>query len=107
MRNIAPIEFKRGDKYATNSVLMNEFLKYLPKKSYKERGVMIYIVKNSTVTVTVDSELIQNSYNAVINYALDVCVPCEIHGFLTLWREGCWPEISEDFPDFDLTSAPV
>jgi hypothetical protein len=42
------------------------------------------------------------SYNAAIDYAL-----ADTQGriFLEYWREGSWPEIACDFPEFDLTTT--
>lgn len=38
-------------------------------------------------------------FNAAINYALDKAGP-EGLTFLSLWREGAWDEIRENWPDF-------
>lgn len=38
-------------------------------------------------------------FNDAINYAIECDDPkC----FLTLWREGCWPELTREYPDFEL-----
>lgn len=42
-----------------------------------------------------------------INYALaygGVYDADDAISFLQLWSKGCWPEIAEEFPDFDLNS---
>lgn len=41
----------------------------------------------------------QDDFNAAINFALDEA-GSEGLTFLNLWREGCFPEIREQFPEF-------
>ena len=43
----------------------------------------------------------QIAFNNAVNFAIDDC-DTNTGGidFLTLWREGCWSEIREDFPEF-------
>jgi hypothetical protein len=42
----------------------------------------------------------QEEFNAAINFALDKAGP-EGLVFLHLWREGCFPEIQKEFPEFE------
>lgn len=57
------------------------------------------------ILVTADSDEsgseVAAFYNAAINYAVDKA-GFEADTFLRLWREGGWPEIHEEFPDFKL-----
>ncbi len=48
-----------------------------------------------------DADKMQQAFNNAINFAIDTC-DSYTGGidFLTLWREGCWPEIREGFPEF-------
>lgn len=50
---------------------------------------------------------IDRAFNAAINFALDECLEDGLL-FLSMWREGDWNGISEEFPLFDLgTAAPA
>lgn len=46
-------------------------------------------------------EQIKRYYNAAIDFAVERLFADEAHRFLTLWREGRWPEIALEFPEFD------
>lgn len=58
------------------------------------------------VHVDLKLEAVQNSYNKAIEFSLELGAD-DGHTFLELWNEGCWPEIADEFPEFDLTSAPT
>ena len=48
---------------------------------------------------------IQEAYNEAIEYTLQLSTcPYDAIDFLTYWNEGCWEEIREHFPDFNLES---
>ena len=42
----------------------------------------------------------QAAFNNAINFTLSHEADGEGLAFLELWREGCWPEISDQFPEF-------
>ena len=54
--------------------------------------------------MTSEEEKICEAYNSAIEFALEDARE-DMHYFLTLWMEGCWPEIKEEFPEFDLSTA--
>jgi len=43
-------------------------------------------------------------YNAALNFALDSCDSGDRTAFLTAWREGDWPLLEREWPEF---SGPV
>lgn len=47
----------------------------------------------------------ENSYNAAIDFAMDILPHSDALLFLEYWREGAWSEIAEEFPEFDLTTT--
>lgn len=49
---------------------------------------------------------IQEAYNEAIEYTLQLSELShdDAIDFLTYWNEGCWDEIKEHFPDFNLES---
>ena len=54
--------------------------------------------------VAYDSMLaMQQDFNDAINFALDYA-GTSATDFLSLWREGCWEEIQENWPEFKLPS---
>ncbi len=40
------------------------------------------------------------AFNAAIDFALDEVDSSCGRTFLALWRESCWKEINEEFPEF-------
>lgn len=42
----------------------------------------------------------RQQFMAAINFAVDQAGPDAVL-FLRLWRDGCWPEIQSEFPEFD------
>ena len=57
-------------------------------------------VKGSKKSVNKDEQIICHEYNAAINFAID---DAGLEGilFLKLWREGDWPGIAREFPEFN------
>ena len=51
-----------------------------------------------------ETEKVCEAYNSAIEFALEEA-DGDMHYFLTLWMEGCWPEIKEEFPRFDLSKS--
>lgn len=39
-------------------------------------------------------------FNAAINFAIDVCDRSDAVDFLRQWREGDWPSLDVDWPEF-------
>lgn len=54
---VHPVTFKAGESYKTKSVLMEEFVKYFPKKKYKEVDGKIRILREIEITISVKSEV--------------------------------------------------
>ena len=54
---VHPVTFKAGESYQTNSVQMMEFVKYFPKKKYKEVDGKIRILRVIEITISVKSEV--------------------------------------------------
>ena len=50
--------------------------------------------------MTNDERIISDEYNAAINFAIDD-VGLEGILLLRLWREGDWPGIAGEFPEFN------
>lgn len=54
---------------------------------------------HTTVNVTNDS--IRDAFNDALDFALDVLKDDhDAMEFLRMWREGQWPEIDRDFPEW-------
>jgi len=56
-------------------------------------------------TIFSEVETVQHIYNTVISFTLEIGNNDDAILFLKLWNEGCWPEIKEEFPEFDLSSV--
>tara|TARA_R100000541_G_C1897352_1_gene84151 strand:- start:130126 stop:130317 length:192 start_codon:yes stop_codon:yes gene_type:complete len=54
--------------------------------------------------MTSEVENICEAYNSAIEFALEERSDTAQY-FLQLWMEGCWPEIKEEFPKFNLSTA--
>lgn len=53
-----------------------------------------------------DMEHTRRAFMAAIDYALDPDTDCGDE-FLRAWREGDWPTLVREWPDFDLSTARV
>ena len=47
----------------------------------------------------IEQNEMQQQFNAAIDFAVGKA-GLEAGTFLSLWREGAWPEIREEFPEF-------
>jgi len=54
---VHPVTFKAGESYKISSALMEEFVKYFPKKKYKEVDGKIRILREIEITISVKSEV--------------------------------------------------
>lgn len=53
--------------------------------------------------MTSETNAVVTACLAAIDFA--ITLGRDAAAFLRLWNKGCWPEISRDFPDFDLATA--
>lgn len=49
----------------------------------------------------VTASSIRDAFNDALDFALDELTdPNEAVEFLKMWREGCWPEIEKEYPEW-------
>lgn len=51
-----------------------------------------------------EGEKTRLAFNSAINFAIDIAGSDGLL-FLTMWREGDWKGIAEEFPEFDLNTT--
>lgn len=52
----------------------------------------------------VDKELFLEAYKQALEFALEQKTNVDKVDFLVFWNEGCWEEIQEHYPEFNLDS---
>lgn len=62
----------------------------------------VTITKGAT---TLSAGDVSASYNAALVFILEDLQADDGRAFLNLWMAGCWQEIKDEFPEFDLTTT--